>query len=795
MIRPPVLILTATLAAVAPAVFAEGLAPVPPRAELFPLKDVRLLDSPFKVAQATDLDYLLQLEPDRFLAWFRKEAGLTPKAEVYHGWEDRGVAGHSLGHYLSAISAMWQATGDERLHARINYIVDQLAECQQANGNGYVGAIPNGKAVFARIAAGNITTKTAFDLDDTWVPWYTMHKVFAGLVDAYERGGNAKAKDVVVKLGDWCAGVVQNLNDAQLQQMLSTEQGGMAESLAEIGAITGDAKYLTVAKKFRHAAVFDPLARGEDKLTGIHANTQIPKMIGYDRIYELTGDKVYGAVARNFWNFVVHDRSFATGGHGTHESFFAPAKFRENMLATVGPETCNTYNMLKLTEHLFTEQPTGEMMDYYERAVYNHILCSQLPGKPGALAYYTSMRPGAYHTYSTPTGDFWCCVGTGMENHARYGEVIYAHEGGDKLLVNLFIPSELRWGDLAVRQETRYPADGQSKLTISGLAQPKTFAVSVRYPGWAEAGGLKLSVNGQPVVSAGQTAPGQYADLRREWKNGDVLTVDLPVKIRTEPLPDTDGFAAIFYGPVLLAADLGRDGMKDGDFITQIANEQKELSAAKAPVLIANSAAEIPAHLQPVANEPLTFRLTDIVKPQDVTLKPFYALPEERYAFYWRMTTPAKYADEVRALADEDRRQRDLAAKTVDHLTPGEQQLDVDHNVKMEGSRSGMASDHRYRDAWNGGWFSYEIKTLPDKPMKLLCNYWGGEGFERKFDILVDGQKIASQDLHDNKPGEFFDVEYPVPTDLTRGKNKVTVRFQAVPHGTAGGVFDLRMMQ
>ena len=315
------------------------------------------------------------------------------------------------------------------MKARIDYIVDQLAECQQANGNGYVGAIPNGKAVFARIASGDITTKSPFDLDDTWVPWYTMHKDFAGLIDAYERGGNAKAKDVVVKLGDWCAGVVQNLNDAQMQHMLSTEQGGMAESLAEIAAITGDPKYLATAKKFRHAAVFDPLARGEDKLTGIHANTQIPKMIGYDRIYELSGDKVYGTVARNFWNFVVHDRSFATGGHGTHESFFAPAKFRENMLATVGPETCNTYNMLKLTERLFTEQPTGELMDYYERAVYNHILASQLPGKPGALAYYTSMRPGAFRTYSTPTGDFWCCVGTGMENHARYGEVIYAHEG------------------------------------------------------------------------------------------------------------------------------------------------------------------------------------------------------------------------------------------------------------------------------------------------------------------------------------------------------------------------------
>lgn len=793
MIRSPLLILAACLS-VPSAALADGLSPVPPRAELFPLNDVRLLDSPFKAAQATDLDYLLQLEPDRFLSWFRKEAGLPSKAEVYHGWEDRGVAGHSLGHYLSALSAMWQATGDERLKARIDYIVDELALCQQANGNGWVGAIPDGKKVFAEIATGKITTKTPFDLNNTWVPWYTMHKVFAGLIDAYERAGNLKARQVVVKLGDWCRATVDGLTDEQMQHMLSTEQGGIAESMAEIAAITNDPKFMATAKKFRHAAVFDPLARGEDKLTGIHGNTQIPKMIGYDRIYELTGDQPYGTVARNFWNFVVHDRSFATGGHGTHESFFPPARFRENMLTTVGPETCNTYNMLKLTERLFTEQPTGEMMDYYERAVYNHILCSQAPGKPGELSYYTSMRPGAYHTYSRPTEDFWCCVGTGMENHARYGEVIYAREGDDKLLVNLFIPSELHYQGTTLRQDTNYPMSGQSKLTFSALPQAKTFTVAVRYPGWAAPGALKLSVNGEPVPSAAQTASGQYAEVRREWKTGDVLTVDLPLQIRTEPLPDTEGYVAIFYGPVLLAGDLGRDGLKDGDFLEQIANEKKQLSAAQVPVLLA-SAADLTHHLTLVDGSPLTFVLRDIVKPREVTLRPFYELATERYAIYWRLTTPEKYAEEVKALEAVESHQRELAARTVDGLTPGEQQLDVDHNVKMEGSRTGLAMDRRYRDAWDGGWFSYEMKVSPDKPVKLLCTYWGGEGLERQFDIYVDKEKIASQNLHNNQPGKFFDVEYPVPTSLTQGKSKVTVRFQAVPRGVAGGIFDLRMVQ
>ena len=779
---------------------AENPSPAPPkpvalRAELFPLGSVRLLDGPFQIAQQTDHDYLLALEPDRFLAWFRKEAGLPPKAAVYPGWESRGVAGQSLGHYLSALATMWQATGDDRLRARADYIVDELAACQDANGNGYVAAIPHGREIFAQVSRGELANKSPFNFNNAWVPWYTMHKLFAGLIDVYERTGNERARAVVVKLADWCGTVVGTLDDATMQRMLAVEHGGMAESLAEIYAITDDAKYLTLAEKFRHAAVFDPLARGDDHLTGLHANTQIPKLIGYDRIYQLTGDEIYDRVARNFWNFVVHDRSFATGGHGAHERFFDPARFRENLLAAVGPETCNTYNMLKLTERLFAEQPSGEMMDYYERALYNHILGSQVPRHPGEFSYYTSMRPGAYRTFSKPFDNFWCCVDTGMENHARYGDIIYAHTGPDKLFVNLFIPSELRWQGMTLRQETRYPADGQTRLTISALAQPQILTVAVRYPGWAAPGGLRISVNDEPVAATAQTAPGQYAEVRREWKQGDVLTVDLPMQIRTEPLPDTEGFAAIFYGPVLLAGDLGREGLEDSDFLSQSLNEQKELAAAQIPVLLA-SAGEIPLHVTPVADEPLTFRLQGIVDPvAPVTLRASYALSDRRYAFYWRLTSPEKRAREARALEEAEQHERTLDARSYDHLIPGEQQLDVDHNVQMERSDAGTAKDRRYRDASNGGWFSYDMKVPPEGPVKLLCTYWGSEANTRQFDILVDGMKIASQLLHDDRPDQFFDVEYPVPVELTRGKGRVTVRFQSGPHGIAGGVFDLRVVQ
>jgi DUF1680 family protein len=789
LIRIPLLFLMA--AAILP-VSLTAQTPPAPRAELFPLNDVRLLESPFRLAMKTDHDYLLQLEPDRLLAWFRKEAGLEPKAQNYPGWENRGIAGHSLGHYLSALSLMWQATGDERLRERVNYIADELAACQQANGNGYVGAIPNGKKMFAEIAAGDIRPNPGFNLNGGWVPWYTMHKIFAGLIDAHERCGNEKARDVAVKLTDWCGGVVEKLDDGQMQKMLSVEQGGMAESLAEISAIAKEPRYLALAKKFRHARVFDPLAEGKDALSNLHANTQIPKVIGYERIYELTGDPAYGKVARNFWNFVVHDRSFANGGHGVSEHFFPPATIREAMLKPMGPETCNTYNMLKLTEHLFCEQPNAELTDFYERALYNHILATQTPGEPGSLVYYTPMRAGAYRSDAHPFEDFWCCVGSGMENHAKYGQMIYAKAGEEKLFVNLFIPSEVKWNGGTLRQETKFPLENQTRLTFT-LPEPKTFAVAVRYPGWAGAGELKASVNGESALPA-SAKPGEYFEIQREWKNGDALTLELPMKLHTEPLPQADDFAAVFSGPILLAANLGHDGMSDADFHRQIINEAKVLPAAKAPVFLA-AEGEITSHLQAVPDAPLTFRTRDLAKPSEVTLQPFYTIGHDRYALYWKLTSADKYAEQLRAQETLEEKDRVLAARTIDRVIPGEQQPEVDHALKSEKSQPAYFRDRPLRDAAEGGWFSYELKTPPDRPVKLLCNYWGGETLRRKFDILVDGKTLATQTLNNERPGEFYDVEYPLPAELTRGKEKVTVKFQPAEKSRAGGVFDVRIVE
>ncbi len=432
-----------------------------PQAEPFPLTQVRLLDSPFKQAMDLDGKYLLSLEPDRLLSWYRKEAGLQPKAPVYGGWESTGLAGHTLGHYLSACSLMYQSTGDTRFLERVNYIVGELAECQQANGNGYIAAIPKGKDIFGKVAQGVVNNQGG--LNGGWAPWYTIHKEMAGLIDANQLCGNAQALVVATNLANWVDATTANLTDDQWQTMLAVEYGGMNEALANLYGITGNPRYLQVAEKFYDHAILDPLAAGNDDLTGKHSNTQIPKINGLARLYELTGDQRYAGSAKFFWDQVALHRSFVIGGNGDNEHFFSTNDFAQH-LSPATAESCCTYNMLKLTRHLFEWSPDAVEMDFYERALYNDILASQDP-ETGMFVYLMSLKPGHFKTFSTPTNAFWCCVGTGMENHSKYGDTIYFHND-QSLYLNLFIPSELTWPEknLVVRQETQFPESDRTKL-------------------------------------------------------------------------------------------------------------------------------------------------------------------------------------------------------------------------------------------------------------------------------------------------------------------------------------------
>jgi uncharacterized protein len=762
--------------------------PVPTKTQLFDLGQVCLLDGPFKTAQDTDAAYLLKLEPDRLLAWFRKEAGLTPKAEVYGGWESLGVAGHTCGHYMSAIAQMYAATGNPEYKRRADYIVSELDACQKALGTGYIGAIPNGQKMFAEVKAGDIRTEDG--LNGAWAPWYTIHKEMAGLLDVYHYCHNDEALVVAKGLGDWCGDEIGGLNHDQVQHMLLAEQGGITESLANLYGITREEKYLATAEKFRHDKFFKPLAQNTDMLAGNHANTQIPKFVGYQRVYELTGDAEWDAAAENFWKTVTSKYSWVIGGNSEHELFFSPDKFEDQMTDTVGPESCNSYNMLKLTEHVFQFHPDVPVMDYYERTLYNHILSTLRPHEDG-FVYYTTLCPGSYRSYSTDFDSFWCCVDTGMENHGKYGKMIYAHEGADKLLVNLFIASTLDWQDagLKIEQRTAFPEEQGSTLVFHPAA-PKKMEIDVRYPLWVVPGALKLTVNGE--AQAINSEPGHYVAINREWKEGDTLRVETPMTLHMEMLPHSTDYVSILYGPLVLAGKLGLQGLTLADFTT-VDMVVRKPSNSKETAVIVGPVADILSHIKPVEGEPLTFKSDGLIKPRDVTMVPFYKLHNERYTVYWHVLDSAKWQEQL-AIADAAQAElKHLEANTIDDVLPL-QQPEVDHKMASEHSGTGVFTGESWRDAGDG-WFSYVMHLDDKQPLELVCKYWGSDNGPRVFDILIDGTVIATETLNAKHPGQFYYAAYPIPADVVKGKSSATVKFQAKPHSVAGGVFDCRIVK
>ncbi len=640
---------------------AEAATDVRLRAQEFPLSAVRLLDGPFRHAMETDKAYLLRLDADRLLAGFRREAGLAKKADPYGGWETipetgrYSLAGQALGHYLSALSLMASATGDAACRQRAEYIVDELRQCQKAAGTGILCAFPESKQIFAEIAAGQIKSDHLFGLNGGYVPLYVTHKVMAGLRDAWLLLGNREGRDVLVRMADWLGRVLENLSDTQIQEMLETEHGGIMEVSADVYAITGDRRYLTVAKRLNHRSLFDPMARGQDVLTGLHANAQIPKVIGMERIYGLTGEPAFGRAARFFWDDVVHSRSFVIGGHGENEFFFAPADFAaKGVTSTTGPETCNTYNLIKLSRRLWLREPSEPVADFIERALFNHILSSQEPNR-GGFVYFTSMRPGHYRTYSSDTEDFWCCTDTGMESHAKYGEFIYACSG-DRLWVDLLMASELDWTDkgVKVRLDTRFPENGQATMSLS-LNKPQKFEIAIRCPSWLEHGTMKLAINGSRRRV--ETRPGSYAVVERTWKTGDKVEIDWPLSMRTEMLPRSKQWVSVLWGPIVLAGELGSAGLEGLDFSgTHNYVATKALPLEKAPVFV-GTATDILGKIKPVDGQALVFRTSGLAKPGDVTLSPFYRVHRQRYAVYWRLVDPASYEAEHLNRAAADRNQ------------------------------------------------------------------------------------------------------------------------------------------
>jgi DUF1680 family protein len=746
----------------------------PIRVRPLPLDAARLGPSVFLDAIEANRRYLLSLSPERLLHNFYESAGLPTKGETYGGWEARGIAGHTLGHYLSGLSLLFAQTGDAEVRDRLRSTVAEMARIQAVHGDGYVGGTTverdgktvDGKIVFEEIRKGDIRTG-GFDINGGWVPLYTWHKVHAGLIDAVRLGDVAEAMPVMLAMAGYLATILEGLDDAQMQKLLAAEHGGLNDSYAESYALTGNPRWRRLAERIYHQKVLAPLAAGKDDLPGLHANTQIPKLIGLARLYELTGEQRHADAARFFHQTVAQHHSYVIGGNSEREHFGPPNQISTRITERTC-EACNSYNMLKLTRHLYGWQPDAALFDYYERIQLNHLLAHQHPGT-GMFVYFMPLSAGARRTYSTPEDSFWCCVGSGMETHAKHGESIYWHDDAT-LFVNLFIPSTAEWKErgLQVALDTGYPFNEQVTLRVTKAPRAAT-AIALRLPGWCDAPALTL--NGKPQPLDRTTG---YARLDRRWRAGDRIELTLPMRIRTEPTPDDPRMLAYLSGPLVLAADLGPAAAP---------------FEGPAPVLVTGNPA---AALVPVVAAEHRFRLVD-ARPEALTLVPFFRQYDRRTAVYFPRFTEAQWKAEAAAYGAAQRDKAALDARTVDVLHLGEMQPERDHDFRSNHSDLFSWGGRSARQLpWGmGNYMEFSLAVRPG-PMLLSALYWGEE-VNKNFDISIEGTRIANERRAVPPEKRFVGVDYSIPEALTRGKDKVVVRFET--RGTDAFVYEARTLE
>jgi uncharacterized protein len=754
-----------------------------------PLNSVRLTGGPLKHAQELDAEYLLQLEPDRMLAYLRQRAGLEPKGKPYGGWDGAGrqLTGHIAGHYLSAVSLMWAATGDARFKERADYIVSELKTVQDAQGDGYLGALmdnqgADGKLGFQELCKGVIRSG-GFDLNGLWSPWYVEHKLFAGLRDAYRYTGNRTALDVEIKFAAWAESIVSKLDDEQTQKMLATEFGGMNEVTADLYADTGDPRWLALCGKFEHRAMIDPLASGQDILAGKHGNTQVPKMIGSLSRYIYTGDETDHKAATFFWDEVALHHSFATGGHGKNEYLSQPDHLND-MIDGRTAETCDVYNMIKMSRELFSVNPDIRYANFHERALFNHILASQDP-EDGRVCYMVPVGRGVQHEYQSKFEDFTCCVGSGMESHALHGYGIY-YQSTDKIWVSLYAPTRANWKEenVQIEMNTDFPVGESATLTLTPNSA-KRFTVALRRPYWAGAG-FSVKVNGQAVKDLPK--PDSYVAITRTWKKGDRVDLVLPKTLRKEPLPDNPNRFALTWGPLVLAGDLGPE--------QEMRRARRNADGRdSAPVLVA-AAQPVENFVKPVAGKPGTFTTSGVGLTTDITLVPFYLLPRRRYEIYWDMFTPEEWKKRSETLAADEEKQKKLEAATVAFAQPGQMQAERDFNEQGEETSPIQLLDRYGRRGTK--WFSFDLPLEASHPMSLVITFSNDARRSGSFDILVDGNKLGEQTTERRSPEQdvrLFDVEYVIPSAWTADKQKITVRFEASAGSDIPGVFGIRTVR
>ena len=737
---------------------------VPAKIEAFEYGRVTLRAGPLKDAFERNRQYLHTLTPDRYLWTFRKTADLPTPDEPYGGWEaPKGeLRGHSIGHYLSACARVIAQDGDTVLRKNADYTVAELAKCQAKHPGGYLSAYP--EEFFDRLEAR----------EKVWAPYYTMHKIMLGLWEMYACAGNVQALEVLKKMADYFKGRCDKLDDEHMQRVLGTEFGGMQEVLLNLYASTGEQKYLDFARRFEHRSFVDPLREGTDNLAGRHANTHIPKIAGEARAYELTADPAYRKTVEFFWDRVATTRSYATGGSNRGEHWGKP----DELAGTLGAhnqEFCTSYNWQKVCRYLLRWTGDARYADMLERSFYNGILVSQHP-ETGMLIYFLPLGTGFRKGYGSPFATFTCCYGTGIQAYASLAEDIY-FRSADALYVNLYAPSEVVWdgpgGEVRVSQATEYPDSGHVRLKVD-VAKPAEFTLALRIPWWT-AGDAAVTINGKPYTDAGKAKPGSWLPISRQWSDGDAVELTLPMSLHAEAINDDPSFAAVMYGPLVLAGLLEETARKP-DYPTPV---------------FTGGINDLARWIEVTAAKPVTFRTRG--QPIDVTFIPIHRVVDEPYGVYWRFGKPGSKALAEFEAAIERIRSRER--RIIDSVAIGDAESEKAHDLKGKNTQSGPHQAGTWRHAGKGGFFSYRLQVDSKADAIVAVTYWGDDTGDRIFDILVDGERIATQRLNKNKPGRLFVVEYPVPRNLTEGKTAVVIRFEPSGEGTvAGGVFGLAVL-
>jgi DUF1680 family protein len=727
------------------------------KAKQFDMKDVKILNGEFKKAMDENFNYLIGMGANRLLHNFRINAGIKSNAKPLGGWEEPGIElrGHFTGHFLSACALMYSSTGDKRFLTKLDSLINGLAECQKAlNRNGYLSAFP--EEFIDRVETGK----------PVWAPYYTLHKIFAGLIDVYTHTGDKKALEIAENMAGWVKLRTDKLSEAQMQKMLRTEFGGMNDMFYNLYAVTGKDVYVTLAKRFEDQFVMDPLSNHEDKLKGLHVNTQIPKIIGAARAYELTGDKYYETIAKYFWNEITGARSYATGGTSNFEYWRAEPYHLFDQLSSDDHENCCTYNMLKLTSHLFALEPKPEYADYYERALFNGIMGTEHPEVGGAFMYYVPMLPGTWRIYCAPEESYVCCSGSGIESFSKFGDNIYFHND-NSLYVNLFIASELNWKEkgAVLTQKTNFPDEQGTVITLK-LKKPAEFTLNLRVPYWAEKG---YSVKINNVLQNITASPSSYLQIKRIWKNNDKIEILFPFDLHLNRMPDYPNRAAVMYGPVVLAGKLGQKQMNNvmihgmGDDVERLS---KEAPAMPVPKFITDED-DLTKWIKPVSGKSLTFKTVNAGTPEEVTLIPFYRLFGERYSVYFDIYSKAEW----KVLQDKKIK---IPAGAIDKFVFGDKFSNDEHNYQAWIAEKGEQDGRKWVKSRQ--WFRFDINVIPDKPVIFRATYYGDES-NTQYYLSVDGIKIPTGKI-EKHGNEFYTVDYELPYEMTKGKERIGIQYK-----------------